>query len=59
MGPAGRPRNRWWWVNMWTSGLPRTPSPPGPPHLDVRLVLELHGLKEIAGDNSFLQRKER
>lgn len=41
------------------SALPRASSPPGPPHLDMQLVLEFHGLEEVAGNNSFLQRKER
>lgn len=39
---------------MWGSALPRTPSPPGPPYLDMELVLELHRLEVVAGDNPFL-----
>lgn len=44
---------------MWGSALPRTPSPPGLPHLDMQLVLELHRLKVVAGDDPFLWGKER
>lgn len=29
------------------------------PYLDVQLVLELHGLKEVAGDDPFLQGRDK
>ena len=57
-GSCWKAQNRWW-VNVWASALPRTPSPPGPPHLDMHLVLELHGLEVVAGDDPFLRGKER
>lgn len=46
-------------MNMWRSALPRTPFPPVPPHLDLQLMVELHRLKEVAGDDPFLQAEER
>lgn len=46
-------------MNILRSALPRTPFPPGPPHLDMQLILELHRLEEVAGHNPFLQGEER
>lgn len=44
---------------MWRSAFPRIPFPPEPPHLDMQLIVELHRLKEVAGDNPFLQGEEK
>lgn len=46
-------------MNMWRSALPRAPFPPVPPYLDIQLIVELHRLEEVAGDDPFLQGEER